>query len=49
MPNLPDDFEVRDLRCQADYERAEEVQRAAWGRDFTECVPVTILMISQKV
>lgn len=49
MPNLPDDFDIRDLASQDDYERAEEIQRVTWGRDFTECVPVTILMISQKV
>ena len=35
MARLAGDFEIRDLNSQDDYEAAQEIQRATWGRDFT--------------
>lgn len=40
---------LRPLRSQDDYQQCEEVERETWGQDFSECVPGSILMISQKV
>jgi predicted GNAT superfamily acetyltransferase len=45
----PSPVTIRDLSTPADYAAAERLQRDTWGLEFTECVPATILMISQKV
>ncbi len=43
------DVTVRPLRTLEDYEQCVALQRATWGEDFTEIVPPSILMVSQKV
>lgn len=40
---------LRSLRSGDDYRRCEELERATWGQDFSECVPAGLMMISQKV
>ena len=39
----------RPFASHRDYEQGVELQRLTWGRDFTECVPASVLRISQKV
>ncbi|MCZ6918809.1 MAG: hypothetical protein O7I93_18685 [Gemmatimonadetes bacterium] len=39
----------RPFASPSDYEQGVELQRITWGQDFTECVPVSVLRISQKV
>jgi predicted GNAT superfamily acetyltransferase len=40
---------LRGLRSPHDYAQGIALQHDTWGQAFTECVPVTILQISQKV
>jgi predicted GNAT superfamily acetyltransferase len=40
---------VRPLRSLDDYRACESLERQTWGEGFSECVPGSILMISQKV
>ena len=40
---------LRPLRSRDDYRQCEALERETWGQDFSECVPSSILMISQKV
>ena len=40
---------LRPLRSQDDYRQCEELERDIWGQDFSECVPTSLLMVSQKV
>ena len=40
---------LRPLRSAEDYRQCEQLERETWGQNFTECVPASILMISQKV
>ncbi len=42
-------FTLRPFAAPRDYEQGIELQRLTWGRDFTECVPASMLRISQKV
>ena len=47
--NSPDELVFRTFAGHADYEQCIVLQKETWGRDFTECVPASILQISQKV
>lgn len=47
--DLPDEVVLRALRTRAEYEQCVELQRETWGQDFTEAVPPSILMVSQKM
>ena len=40
---------LRPFESRNDYEQCVKLQFDPWGHDFTECVPVSILQISQKV
>lgn len=40
---------LRPLRSQDDYRQCEDLERQTWGQNFSECVPLSLLMISQKV
>ena len=40
---------IRPLASLSDYQQAVEIQYSTWGEDFTECVPSSMLRISQKV
>ena len=40
---------LRPFESRNDYEQCVKLQLDTWGHDFTECVPVSILQISQKV
>ena len=42
-------FRLRPFASSSDYEQGVELQRLTWGKDFTECVPASVLRISQKV
>lgn len=49
MPALtPDQLTFRPLSCESDYAACIELQRATWGRDFSDAVPMSILKITQK-
>lgn len=45
---LPD-IDLRPLKTHEDFDQCVALQRETWGEDFTELVPPSILMISQKV
>jgi predicted GNAT superfamily acetyltransferase len=49
QPTGPHEITLREFHSLDDYEQCKALQRATWGQEFTECVPSTILMISQKV
>jgi predicted GNAT superfamily acetyltransferase len=40
---------LRALDTRADYQACVRLQRDTWGDDFTDVVPATILMVSQRV
>lgn len=42
-------YTMRSFASASDYGQCIQLQRDTWGRDFTEIVPVSMLMISQKV
>jgi predicted GNAT superfamily acetyltransferase len=44
----PDPVTFRPLASEADYAACIELQRATWGRDFSDAVPMSILKITQK-
>lgn len=44
-----DEIVLRPFESRNDYEQCVKLQLETWGHDFTECVPVSILQISQKV
>ena len=43
------DIEIRPIRTLSEYEACLELQRETWGDDFNDCVPVSILMVTQRV
>ncbi|MFC1499466.1 hypothetical protein ACFL6T_00430 [Candidatus Zixiibacteriota bacterium] len=43
------DVILRPLRTHEDFDQCVALQRETWGEDFTELVPPSILMVSQKV
>ncbi len=43
------DVTIRALASQADYAACVDLQRDTWGRNFTDAVPASILMVAQKV
>ena len=49
--NSPDSPGVvfRTFASRTDYEQCVVLQKATWGQDFRECVPTSILQVSQKV
>lgn len=48
-PDLSEEVVLRALRTRAEYEQCVELQRETWGHDFTEVVPPSILLVSQKM
>ena len=40
---------LRPLASRTDYAACADLQRDVWGPDFRDVVPVTILMVSQRV
>lgn len=40
---------LRTLSHQHDYEKFTQLEKRIWGMEFVECVPASMLMISQKV
>jgi chorismate synthase len=44
----PDGLTFRPFSSLADYEACLELQRATWGREFSDVVPLSILKVSQK-
>ena len=49
MTNSTAGLVLRRFESRDDHQQCVELQRATWGRDFTECVPPSILQVSQKV
>ncbi len=47
--NRPGDFTIRILRGQSDYDACVELQRLTWGANFTELVPPSLQMVTQKM
>jgi predicted GNAT superfamily acetyltransferase len=45
----PEGISVRRLETLAEYEECCDIQRETWGPDFTENVPVAILLVAQKI
>ena len=48
MSDLPDPT-LRPLSTRGDYEACVRLQRETWGNGFSDVVPATILMVSQRV
>ena len=48
-PDSPGEVVLRTFASRADYDQGVVLQKETWGHDFTECVPASILQISQKV
>jgi predicted GNAT superfamily acetyltransferase len=46
---VPSQIKLRELTTESDYAACVGLQRATWGAGFTEVVPPSLLMISQKV
>jgi len=44
----PDGLTFRSFSSLADYQACVELQRATWGREFSDVVPLSILKITQK-
>lgn len=44
-----DEIELRALKSHADLNAGVELQRLTWGADYTDCVPASILKVSQLV
>jgi predicted GNAT superfamily acetyltransferase len=40
---------LRSLDTLRDYEACVELQRETWGREFSSCVPVAVLMVAQRI
>lgn len=40
---------LRSMRTLDEYHEGETLERRVWGAEFTECVPASLLMVSQKV
>lgn len=49
MPHARDNIILRRLASLDDYEACVALQRATWGADFSEVVPVAILKVSQRI
>lgn len=50
MPPLdPSTIVIRSLEHREEYEACVALQRLIWGDDFADCVPATILMVTQRV
>ncbi len=45
----PDDIELRPLRSAEEFDQCVALQKETWGESFTEIVPPSLLMVSQKV
>ena len=43
------DIEFRRVHTPEEYKACEALQRHIWGEGFTECVPPSIMMVSQKI
>lgn len=43
------EIDIRPLVTQEELAQGVDIQRDTWGRDFTECVPASMLQITQKV
>ncbi len=48
MGMTPDALTFRPLSSEDDFAACIELQRATWGRDFSDAVPMSILKITQK-
>jgi predicted GNAT superfamily acetyltransferase len=44
----PDGLTFRQLSSLADYQACVELQRATWGRSFSDVVPLSLLKVTQK-
>ncbi|MGD2218255.1 MAG: GNAT family N-acetyltransferase, partial [Gemmatimonadales bacterium] len=44
-----DEFTIRPLESRDDFLQCVALQHETWGEDFEECVPPSILQVSQKV
>jgi predicted GNAT superfamily acetyltransferase len=42
-------IELRALKSHADYAACVQLQRETWGADYTDCVPASVLKVSQLV
>lgn len=49
LPGSSETFALRRLLSTEDYDACVRMQQETWGAGFTENVPATILMVSQKV
>jgi predicted GNAT superfamily acetyltransferase len=49
LSNPVPDVTIRRLQTHEDYKACVALQKATWGETFSECVPPSILMVSQKI
>jgi len=49
MAGSSSDIEIRDLRTHEEYRACVALQKETWGESFSECVPPSILMVTQKI
>lgn len=45
----PDEISIRRLSTRAEYMACVQLQRDTWGAQFTELVPLTILLVAQRI
>jgi chorismate synthase len=48
-PILGDEITVRPLQSRADYAACVQLQRETWGDGYTDCVPISLLKVSQLI
>lgn len=48
-PSAVDEIHVRRLSTRAEYLACVQLQRDTWGAQFTELVPLTILLVAQRI
>jgi chorismate synthase len=46
---VSDEIVLRHLRTQAEYDACVALQLETWGKDFTDAVPASILLVTQKL
>lgn len=49
MPEPAAEVEIRQLSTLQEYRACVTLQKKTWGETFSECVPPSILMVSQKI
>jgi predicted GNAT superfamily acetyltransferase len=49
IPLFDDEITLRPLQSRADYAACVQLQRETWGNGYTDCVPISLLKVSQLI